>query len=139
MIVAHARRGGVARGARRELCGFSLTANHTISRGPETRSVASANTRRRDESRLRRTRLLAGGTAGNQQLTAATAVVLLVLLAALGVTIVRIGGLLNPHMFLGMLLVGPVALKLASTGYRFVNATTRPTLATGPAPRRRCG
>jgi hypothetical protein len=65
-------------------------------------------------------RLLAGGAAGNEQLTAATGVVLLVLLAALGVTILRIGGLLNAHMFLGMLLIGPVALKLASTGYRFV-------------------
>jgi hypothetical protein len=65
-------------------------------------------------------RLIAGGTAGNEQLTAATGVVLLVLLAALGVTIVRIGSLLNPHMFLGILLIGPVALKMASTGYRFV-------------------
>jgi hypothetical protein len=65
-------------------------------------------------------RLLAGGTAGNEQLTAASGVVLLVLLAALGVTIVRIGSLLSPHMFLGMLLIGPVALKMASTGYRFV-------------------
>ena len=71
-------------------------------------------------SRHRRLRLLVGGTDGNERLTAATAVVLLVLLAALGVTIVRIGGLLNEHMFLGMLLIGPVALKLASTGYRFV-------------------
>jgi hypothetical protein len=73
--------------------------------------------------RLRRTplaRLIAGGTAGNEQLTAATGVVLLLLLAALGVTIVRIGSLLNAHMFLGMLLIGPVVLKMASTGYRFV-------------------
>lgn len=69
-------------------------------------------------------RLLAGGTAGNERLTAATAVVLLVLLAALGVTIVRVGGLLNEHMFLGMLLIGPVALKMGSTGYRFVRYYT---------------
>ena len=65
-------------------------------------------------------RLIAGGTAGNEQLTAATGVVLLLLLAALGVTIVRIGSLLSVHMFLGMLLIGPVVLKMASTGYRFV-------------------
>jgi len=65
-------------------------------------------------------RLIAGGTAGNEQLTAATGVVLLLLLAALGVTIIRIGSLLNAHMFLGMLLIGPVVLKMASTGYRFV-------------------
>ena len=69
-------------------------------------------------------RLIAGGTAGNEQLTAATGVVLLVGLAVLGVTIVRIGSLLNVHMFLGMLLIGPVVLKMASTGYRFVRYYT---------------
>jgi hypothetical protein len=36
------------------------------------------------------------------------------------VTIVGIGQLLNVHLFLGMLLIGPVALKMGSTGYRFV-------------------
>lgn len=71
-----------------------------------------------------RARLFAGGTAGNEQLTAATSVVLLVLLAVLGVTIVRIGALLNAHMFVGMLLIGPVTLKLASTGYRFARYYT---------------
>ena len=69
-------------------------------------------------------RLFSGGIAGNEQLTAATAVVLLALLAALGVTILRIGGLLNAHMFLGMLLIGPIALKMGSTGYRFVRYYT---------------
>jgi hypothetical protein len=61
-----------------------------------------------------------GGTAGNELLTAATGAVLLVLLAALGVTILRIGQLLWLHLFLGMLLIGPLALKLGSTGYRFL-------------------
>ncbi|MGA2471752.1 MAG: hypothetical protein ABSG64_13800 [Solirubrobacteraceae bacterium] len=65
-------------------------------------------------------RVTAGGTAGNETLTAATGAVLLVLLAALGVTIIRRSALLNEHMFLGMALIGPVALKLSSTGYRFV-------------------
>ena len=65
-------------------------------------------------------RVLAGGTDGNEQLTAVTGVVLLVLLAVLGVTILRIGQMLNTHMFLGMLLLGPVALKMGTTGYRFV-------------------
>ncbi len=46
------------------------------------------------------------------------------LLAVLGVTIVRIGGLLSVHLFVGMLLVPPVLLKLASTGYRFVRYYT---------------
>jgi hypothetical protein len=57
---------------------------------------------------------------GNEQLTAVTSVVLLAPLAALGVTILRIGQLLDAHMFIGMLLIGPVALKMGSTGYRFV-------------------
>ena len=80
--------------------------------------------------------MFAGGTAGNEQLTAATGIVLLVLLAALGVSILRIGALLNEHMFLGMLLIGPVALKLASTGYRFARYyTARPRYrAKGPPP-----
>ena len=69
-------------------------------------------------------RLWAGGTEGNEQLTAATGVLLLVLLAALGVTILRIGQFLNAHMFLGMLLIGPVVLKMGSSGYRFVRYYT---------------
>jgi hypothetical protein len=61
-----------------------------------------------------------GGPDGNERLTATMAVVLLVLLAVEGVTILFIGPLLSLHMFIGMLLIPPVALKLASTGYRFV-------------------
>jgi len=64
-------------------------------------------------------RLFVGGTEGNRRLTAATAVVLLVLLAAEGATLLAMDSLLSVHIFLGMLLIPPVALKLASTGYRF--------------------
>jgi hypothetical protein len=60
-----------------------------------------------------------GGPAGNATLTSATAAVLTVLLAAEGVTILFLGGLMGAHMFLGLVLLGPVALKLASTGWRF--------------------
>jgi hypothetical protein len=45
--------------------------------------------------------------------------VLLVLLAIEGATLLAMDSLLSVHMFLGMLLIPPVALKLASTGYRF--------------------
>jgi hypothetical protein len=69
-------------------------------------------------------RLTGGGTTGNERLTAATGAVLLALLAALGVTIVQIRPLQWLHLFLGMLLIGPVALKLGSTGYRFVRYYT---------------
>jgi hypothetical protein len=63
-------------------------------------------------------------TVGNERLTAATGGVLLVLLAVIGVTILQLGPLLWVHLFVGMLLIGPVALKLASTGYRFVRYYT---------------
>ena len=64
-------------------------------------------------------RLLAGGTAGNSLLSTATGALLLVLLAALGVTIVAVHPLIDEHLFLGMLLIGPLLLKLGSVGYRF--------------------
>jgi hypothetical protein len=55
----------------------------------------------------------------NARLTASTGAVLFVLLAAEGVTILRIRGLLSAHVFIGMLLVPPVLLKMGSTTYRF--------------------
>jgi hypothetical protein len=67
---------------------------------------------------------LAGGTEGNERLTILTGLLLIVLLAVLGVTIIRIGQLLWLHLFLGLVLLGPVALKLASTGYRFLRYYT---------------
>jgi hypothetical protein len=48
-----------------------------------------------------------------------TGTVLLVLLAAEGFTILSLGQMLTLHFFLGMLLLGPVALKAGSTIYRF--------------------
>jgi hypothetical protein len=81
-------------------------------------------------------RLLAGGTEGNERLTTLTGLLLIVLLAALGITIVNIGGLLWLHLFLGLLLMGPVALKMASTGYRFMRYYThnRRYRVKGPPP-----
>jgi hypothetical protein len=73
---------------------------------------------RQDERRV------GGGVAGNARPTGAMAAALLVLLAAEGVTIPFIGSLLGPHIFIGMLLIPPVALKLASTGYRFARYYT---------------
>jgi hypothetical protein len=64
--------------------------------------------------------LFAGGSAGNEQLTAVAATVLVVLLAVEGATILRIGSLLTVHAFVGMLLIPVIALKLASTGWRLV-------------------
>jgi hypothetical protein len=61
-----------------------------------------------------------GGAVGNHRLTSLAGFVLLVGLAVEGATIPTIGSLLSVHIFVGMLLLGPVALKLAATGYRFV-------------------
>lgn len=63
-------------------------------------------------------RLFSGGSEGNERLTAATAGVLLVLLALEGLTLLGIRQYLRPHIFLGLLLVPPVLLKLASTGWK---------------------
>lgn len=75
-----------------------------------------------------------GGTRGNERLTAEVGAVLFVLLAALGLTIPFVHPLLTEHVFLGMLLIPPVVLKLASTGYRFVRYYTgdRAYRAAGP-------
>ena len=63
-----------------------------------------------------------------------TGAVLLALLAVEGVTIVFKQQLLTLHFFIGMLLIGPVALKVCSTGYRFVRYYTgaAPYVRKGP-------
>ena len=80
--------------------------------------------------------MLSGGTDGNEQLTAITGVVLIALLAVLGVTILRIGQLIWLHLFIGLLLIGPVVLKMASTGYRFARYYTHSATyrSKGPPP-----
>lgn len=60
-----------------------------------------------------------GGVDGNARLTGAAAAALLALLAIEGATIPFIGSLIGPHIFIGMFLIPPVLLKLASTAYRF--------------------
>jgi hypothetical protein len=65
-----------------------------------------------------------GGADGNARLTAMTGAMLLLLLAAEGVTILLKTRLLGPHFFIGMLLAGPVLVKLGSTTYRFARYYT---------------
>src|SRR5271170_1546094 len=74
-----------------------------------------------------------GGAEGNERLTAMTGAVLLILLAIECYTILRIGRLLTLHVFLGMLLLGPVILKAGSVIYRFARYYTK------SAPYRRQG
>ena len=69
--------------------------------------------------RLRR--LFAGGSAGNEQLTAAVAGVLIVGLAVEGATLLNVRSLLTVHAFVGMLLIPVIGLKAASTGWRMLS------------------
>jgi hypothetical protein len=74
---------------------------------------------------LRSGPLTGGGADGNEQLTTVTGVILIVLLAAIGFTIPQLRQFIWMHLFLGFLLIGPVLLKMATTGYRFVRYYTR--------------
>ena len=76
------------------------------------------------------------GTEANARLTSSTALVLLVLLAIEGVTVLRVGSLLTLHVFIGMLLVPPVLVKMASTFWRFTKYYTgsREYREKGPPP-----
>jgi hypothetical protein len=80
----------------------------------------STTTRRRHG----RPRAVSDGVAGNERLTALTGTVLLAGFALEGLTLLALGRLLTLHMFLGVLLIGPVLLKIGSTGYRFVRYYT---------------
>ena len=62
--------------------------------------------------------------AGNERLTAMTGAVLLVLFAAECLTLLNIFSHLTLHVFLGMLLLGPVGLKICSTLWRFTRYYT---------------
>ena len=77
-----------------------------------------------------------GGPAGNAKLTAWTGLTLLVLLAVEGATLVSIGQLLGVHIFVGVLVLPPVLLKSATTGWRFVRYYTgdRDYVRAGPPP-----
>jgi hypothetical protein len=59
------------------------------------------------------------GVAANRLLTALTGTTLYVLLVAIAVTILSVQQLLPEHYVVGFLLIPPVGLKVASTGYRF--------------------
>jgi hypothetical protein len=69
--------------------------------------------------------LVGGGPQGNEELTTIAGAILVVLLAVIGITIIRIGQLLWLHLFVGLLLLGPIVVKMASTGYRFIRYYTQ--------------
>jgi len=61
---------------------------------------------------------------GNSRISATTGMLLLVMLVVEGVTVLDVRGMITLHVFLGIMLVGPVVLKIASTLYRFLRYYT---------------
>jgi hypothetical protein len=91
--------------------------HNRLRRARYNETVASAHEERRRTLALTAP---ADGVEGNRRLTGATAAVLFALLFVEGVTIVALGSLMPVHVFVGILLIPPVALKLSSTGWRMV-------------------
>lgn len=87
------------------------------------RAAFHTATPRREQVAARARRLL-GGAEGNARFTSLIGAALLVLLAVEGATIPFLDALLSVHIFVGMLLLGPVALKLLAVGYRFARYYT---------------
>lgn len=65
------------------------------------------------------------GVVGNERLTALVGAPLLVLIVVELVTTARLRTLVSAHVFFGVFLVGPLLVKLGSTGYRFARYYTR--------------
>jgi hypothetical protein len=63
-------------------------------------------------------------SSGNARLTAITGAVLLILFSAEVITTLLMGSLFGLHFFLGMVLIGPVCLKIGSTVWRFARYYT---------------
>lgn len=95
------------------------TSDDLILNRPERERATRVRTRRPRVSAV-----TGGGTDGNEQLTTVTGAILIVLLAVIGFTIPLLREFVSVHLFVGMLLIGPVLLKMASTGYRFVRYYT---------------
>lgn len=65
------------------------------------------------------------GVIGNERLTALAGAVLFVLMAIELVTVANLRAGLPLHVLIGVLLAGPLVVKLGSTGYRFLRYYTR--------------
>lgn len=74
------------------------------------------------------------GAEGNARLTAATGMLLTLLLLVEGFTLLDVRGYITLHAAVGLILIGPVVLKTASTVYRFARYYTgrAPYVRKGP-------
>lgn len=80
--------------------------------------MSDRSTDSRLDGRAQRSRT-SGGASGNARLTGSIGALIFVALAAEGLTLLGVRQLLSTHVFIGMLLVPAVAVKTASTLYRF--------------------
>src|ERR1022692_989686 len=73
---------------------------------------------------------------GNEKLTAIAGAVLLILFSVEVITTLLMGSLFGLHFFLGMVLIGPVCLKIGSTVWRFCRyyLGSEPYVRRGPPP-----
>jgi hypothetical protein len=75
------------------------------------------------------------GVESNARLTVVAGTLLTLLLLIEGFTILDVRGMITLHTAIGLTLVGPIALKCASTGYRFLRYYTgRPAYVAKGAP-----
>jgi hypothetical protein len=76
------------------------------------------------------------GADGNARLTGAMGMFLLIVLFVEGITLLQIRQLITLHVFLGLLLIPPATLKVASTVYRFARYYLRTPsyVRRGPPP-----
>lgn len=74
------------------------------------------------------------GVEGNSRLTAATGTLLTLLLLVEGFTLLDVRGYITLHAAVGLVLIGPVLLKIGSTVYRFTRYYTgrEPYVRKGP-------
>lgn len=91
-------------------------------RGSESTEHLSASTSTNNETRARDQGQ--SGVVGNERLTALAGAVLLVLIVVELVSSAYLHALLPTHVFVGVLLVGPLLVKIGSTLYRFLRYYT---------------
>jgi hypothetical protein len=91
---------------------------------PESAQPVEASARGNTQPLHHNPRRATMGMVGNERLTALAGAILLVLIVVELATTASLRTLLSAHVFVGLLLAGPLTVKLGSTGYRFLRYYT---------------
>jgi hypothetical protein len=97
----------------------------TVSDGPTPVRTAARGNAQQTQSEVNPSVIGVDGVVGNERLTALAGAALLALILVEFATTTNIGALLSVHVFVGIMLTGPLAVKMASTGYRFLRYYAR--------------